>query len=120
MQQFVTGKSKYFRLTGYAGTGKSFLICEFMKWLRNRKVNFVAGSPTNKAVKNLKNLAFIAGLEEIEANTVAQLLGQQPVLNENTGVEEFKSRQLKPSVADYDLTIIDEFSMLNKKVVIPM
>lgn len=115
MQQFVTGKSKYFRLTGYAGTGKSFLVCEFMKWLRNRKINFVAGSPTNKAVKNLKNLANLAGLGEIEANTVAQLLGQQPVLNENTGVEEFKSRQLKPSVGDYDLAIIDEFSMLNEK-----
>ncbi|MGF1487486.1 MAG: AAA family ATPase, partial [Prochloraceae cyanobacterium] len=69
----------------------------------------------SQAVKNLKNIAASFGVGEIEANTVAQLLGQQPVLNKTTGVEEFVSRQLKPSIGDYDLAIIDEFSMLSSK-----
>ena len=104
MKQFVqTPRQKYFRLTGYAGTGKSYLIVQLMKWLRDRKINFVAGSPTNKAVKNLKKLASEAlahslapdgdagslAKVSVEAHTVAQLLGQQPELNEETGKEEF-------------------------------
>jgi hypothetical protein len=38
-------------LGGYAGTGKSFLICHLMKWLADRKFAFVAAAPTNKAAK---------------------------------------------------------------------
>ncbi|MGF1486566.1 MAG: ATP-dependent RecD-like DNA helicase [Prochloraceae cyanobacterium] len=115
MQQFITSNKKSFRLSGYSGTGKSFLTCFLLKWLHEKKISFVAGSPTNEAVKNLKNLAANFGLKDLAANTVAQLLGQQPVLNKNTGVEEFVSRQLKPSIADYDIVAIDEYSMLNSK-----
>ena len=38
MKQFInTPRQKYFRLTGYAGTGKSYLIVQLMKWLLNQK-----------------------------------------------------------------------------------
>ncbi|MDJ0724446.1 MAG: AAA family ATPase [Prochloraceae cyanobacterium] len=114
MMNFVQGEGKYFRLTGYAGTGKSFLVCHLMKWLQDQRINFVAGSPTNKAVKNLKNLARDFGLD-IKGKTIAQLLGQQPELNEETGKEIFVSGKLQSSIADYDLVILDEFSMINKK-----
>ena len=62
-----------------------------MKWLLNQKINFVGGSPTNKAVKNLKKLASEAGIS-INAHTVAQLLGQQPEIDEYTGKEKFISK----------------------------
>ena len=113
IKKFLQSNQKYFRLTGYAGTGKSFLICHFMKWLTNQEINFVAGEPTNKAVKNLKQLARY-GSVNIKANTIAQLLGQQPELNEDTGKEIFVSGKLKASIAEYDLVILDEFSMINK------
>ena len=113
MKQFVyTDRQKYFRLTGYAGTGKSYLIVQLMKWLLNQKINFVAGSPTNKAVKNLKKLAAEAKVS-VEAHTVAQLLGQQPELNEETGKEEFIT-QGTDSIGGYQVALIDEFSMISK------
>ena len=113
MKQFIqTPRQKYFRLTGYAGTGKSYLIVQLMKWLLNQRINFVAGSPTNKAVKNLKKLAAEANVS-VEAHTVAQLLGQQPELNEATGKEEFIT-QGTDSIGGYEVALIDEFSMISK------
>ena len=113
MKQFIFSQQKYFRLNGYAGTGKSYLTVQFMKWLRNQKQVFVAGSPTNKAVKNLRKLAEESQVS-IEAFTVAQLLGQQPELNEQTGKEEFVSKGGK-SIDGYSVVLIDEFSMISKK-----
>ena len=49
----------------------------------------------------------------IEVKTVAQLLGQQPELNEETGEEEFTSSG-DAEFDDYDVIIIDEFSMINR------
>ncbi|MDJ0578316.1 MAG: DEAD/DEAH box helicase, partial [Xenococcaceae cyanobacterium MO_234.B1] len=111
LKQFVNSNEKYFRLTGYAGTGKSFTIAQFMQWLQEQNINFVAGSPTNKAVKNLVKLASENNIT-IEAHTVAQLLGQQPELDETTGKEEFVTGDSK--IGDYDLVILDEFSMISK------
>ncbi|ELS02848.1 Viral (Superfamily 1) RNA helicase [Xenococcus sp. PCC 7305] len=110
---FTNSQDKFFRLAGYAGTGKSFLICHYIKWLINEKLSFVAACPTNKAAKNLRNLADTEDLE-LEVKTVAQLLGQQPELNEESGKEEFKSKG-HVDLSGYDIVIIDEFSMLNKE-----
>ena len=113
MKRFIfSPRQKYFRLTGYAGTGKSFLIVQLMKWLLNQKINFVGGSPTNKAVKNLMKLAAEAQVS-IKAHTVAQLLGQQPELNEDTGKEEFIT-QGTDNIGSYQVALIDEFSMISK------
>ena len=113
MKQFIqTPRQTYFRLTGYAGTGKSFLIIQLMKWLLNQKICFVGGSPTNKAVKNINKLAAEAKIS-IEAHTVARLLGQQPELNEETGKEEFITKGTD-SIGGYQIALIDEFSMISK------
>ena len=110
---FTNSQDKFFRLAGYAGTGKSFLISRYIKWLIAEKLSFVAACPTNKAAKNLRNLAATEGLE-LEVKTIAQLLGLQPELNEDSGEEEFKS-QGDVDLSGYDIVIIDEFSMLNKE-----
>ena len=47
----------------------------------------------------------------IEVKTVAQLLGQQPEIHEETGIEEFTSIG-EAEFDDYDVIIIDEFSMI--------
>nr|MDJ0692342.1 AAA family ATPase [Xenococcaceae cyanobacterium MO_188.B32] len=102
---------KFFRLTGYAGTGKSYLICQLIKWLQDNNYKVIAASPTNKAAKNLENIASEAGIA-LNVTTVAKLLGQQAVLNEQTGKEEFIS-QGSEAIDTYDVIIIDEFSMVN-------
>ena len=103
---------KYFRLTGYAGTGKSYLIIELMNWLASKRLNFIAASPTNKASKNLAKLAR-ENKFNVETTTIAKLLGQQPEINQESGQEDFISNQ-DVSLEHYDLVILDEFSMISQ------
>ncbi len=111
LQEFATSKTiRHFRLVGYAGTGKSFLIAEFIKWLKLQEIDYAVAAPTNKATKNIRSIADLAGVK-INAMTVAQLLGQQPRLNEETGIEEFTIKS--KSKLDFDIVIIDEFSMVS-------
>ncbi|MEO0837114.1 MAG: AAA family ATPase [Cyanobacteria bacterium J06642_3] len=112
LKSFLRSNRNCFRLSGYAGTGKSFLICHLIEWLDSCDFEFVIAAPTNKAAKSLMQVGMSQGLN-LEVKTVAQLLGQQPEINEETGQEEFTS----PGDAefdDYDVMIIDEFSMINR------
>jgi len=110
LKQFIEGKLKYFRLTGYAGTGKSFLICKFIRWLLAEGYDVTAAAPTNKAAKNLTKIAQENHIK-IEATTIAKLLGQQPELSKESGKEEFTSIR-EPHVEG--IVILDEYSMINK------
>ena len=49
----------------------------------------------------------------IEVKTVAQLLGQPSEINEQTGIEEFTSNN-EAELDDYQVAIVDEFSILNR------
>lgn len=112
LKSFVQSDESFFRLGGYAGTGKSFLICHLIEWLVNGEFTLVAAAPTNKAAKNLKQVAISMGVT-IDVKTVAQLLGQQPEINEETGLEEFTINN-DAQFDDYQVIIIDEFSMINR------
>ena len=112
LKLFVEGDQSCFRLSGYAGTGKSFLICYLIEWLQSCEIAFVAAAPTNKAAKNLQQVAISTGIV-VDVKTVAQLLGQQPEINEETGLEEFTVNN-DAQFDDYEVIIIDEFSMINR------
>jgi ATP-dependent exoDNAse (exonuclease V) alpha subunit len=113
IQQFILATdSKYFRLTGYAGTGKSYLMIELMAWLKVQKLDFVAASPTNKASSNLWKLANENGLN-IDVTTIAKLLGQQPKINQDSGEQIFVTNE-SVSLNRYDVIILDEFSMISQ------
>jgi len=114
LQKFIKGGDRYFRLTGYAGTGKSFLICHLWRYLKGEKIKCIAGSPTNKAAKNLSKIARDLGID-LEATTIAKLLGQQPEINPDTGKEEFIAL-LDVELDKYDLIVLDEFSMISKDI----
>ena len=103
---------KLFRLSGYAGTGKTFTICQFIKWLIENNYSIIVCSPTNKAAKNLKAMASENGLD-IEVTTIAKLLKQQAELNPETGKEEFVSQD-DIDLTLYDVIIADEFSMISE------
>ncbi len=113
LKSFVKGENRFFKLSGYAGTGKSTLICFLMEWLEEEEIEFVGASPTNKAAKNLRKLAERQGIG-VEVKTIAQLLGQQPEVDEETGEEKFVAGNGKAQFDRYDVIIIDEFSMINK------
>lgn len=116
LQSFAYNEEKtYFKLCGYAGTGKTFLITEYLKWLRKEGLQFVIASPTNKAIKNLRQMAKEQGVDDIKTHTVAQLLGQQPVFNEQTATEDFITGKAEKQInlKDFDMVIIDEYSMVN-------
>ena len=112
LKSFLRSNQSFFRLSGYAGTGKSFLICHLIEWLDEQDFEFVIAAPTNKAAKSLMQVGTSVGIN-IEVKTVAQLLGQQPEINEETGIEEFTSAG-NAEFDDYDVMIIDEFSMINR------
>ena len=112
LKSFLRSNHTFFRLSGYAGTGKSFLICHLIEWLDSLDFEFVIAAPTNKAAKSLMQVAMSMGIN-IEVKTVAQLLGQQPEINQETGIEEFTSLG-EAEFDDYDVMIIDEFSMINR------
>jgi hypothetical protein len=88
-------------------------MCHYIKWLIKESIPFVAATPTNKAAKSLKLLAAEENLS-IDVKTVAQLLGQQPELNELTGKEEFICNG-EADLSGYSVVIIDEFSMVNRE-----
>ncbi|MEO1672241.1 MAG: AAA family ATPase [Cyanobacteria bacterium J06631_2] len=112
LKSFLRSDRSFFRLSGYAGTGKSFLICHLIEWLDDCGFEFVIAAPTNKAAKSLIQVGTTVGIN-IDVKTVAQLLGQQPELNEETGEEEFTSSG-NAEFDDYDVMIVDEFSMINR------
>ncbi len=112
LKSFLRSNGSFFRLSGYAGTGKSFLVCHLIEWLDSLDFEFVVAAPTNKAAKSLMQVAMSIGIN-LEVKTVAQLLGQQPEINEETGLEEFTSAG-EAEFDDYDVMIIDEFSMINR------
>ncbi len=113
LKRFIIDEdSKYFRLTGFAGTGKSYLIIELMNWLASEKVEFVAASPTNKASANLGKLARENGIK-IDVTTIAKLLGQQPTINQESGQQVFLASE-SVSLDRYEVIILDEFSMISQ------
>ncbi len=115
MIKFIEGNEAFFRLNGYAGTGKSFLMIKIIQWLKERELKYAVAAPTNKAAKNLVKMGQNQGVD-IKATTVAKLLKLQPVIDINTGKQEFEVNQERElELTDYDVIILDEYSMLNKE-----
>ncbi|MGB3652247.1 MAG: AAA family ATPase, partial [Rivularia sp. (in: cyanobacteria)] len=109
-----------FLLEGYAGTGKTFVIQQFLKEVRksgeNPKIAFTA--PTNNAVKVLKQMADQQGMTGFEAKTTHKLLGLKRTVDKMSGNVSFaraKNSFERPEL-DYDYIVVDEASMLNKSL----
>lgn len=112
INEFLASDRRFFRLTGYAGSGKTFLLIQVIKQLQDAKILFACGAPTNKASRNLRSLASEHGLKA-NVTTLAKLLGQQPEIDESSGIQTFVS-SLESTLGSYPVVILDEYSMINR------
>lgn len=118
LNEFVHSTEKLYLLTGYAGTGKTTLLQIFVQGLREQGDDrtIVLSAFSNKATKVLARMADQWQLE-IDAMTCCKLLGLRPVVNEDTGNQEFQlDRQQGSQVDRYRLIIVDECSMVNEEL----
>lgn len=107
IQAFLDGERRYFLLAGYAGTGKTTIIENIVNYLNKKDEPTVIVAPTNKAVTVLKKK--LSSTEAIaELATIHKIIYGQP--NPKTGEWILKS------IKEGTTYIIDESSMINKKV----
>ena len=99
-------------LTGFPGTGKSTVVVEFIKVLRNRQNRVLLAAPTHPA-KNIL-LDFLAEQNvKVPTRTIHSILGLKPEVND-LGEERFVQSGEPLDFSDYDLLIIDEASMIDR------
>ena len=115
---FINSDQQIFALSGYAGTGKSFLTALVAQQLVESNWRVVLTAPTNKAVKSLKR--FSQNLcSSIDAITLAKLLGVKPVIKQlpdGTEYEDFEPEFGEESkIFAYDVIIVDEASMVHEQ-----
>lgn len=109
LSNFVFNDNKLaFSLIGKPGTGKTFLIKEFIKYLDKKRYNsYVICAPTHKAASVLKE-----GIGK-EVKTIHQFLSLSPKMD----ILDFDLRNLFFTQTDVDfndkLIICDEASMIN-------
>jgi hypothetical protein len=104
----------FFVLSGYAGTGKTTITKEFLKFCANRDRmgygSIAVTAPTHKAKK------VIADATGQPSATIQSLLGLRPdvdVADFDVNKPEFAPKKT-PAIKYYRLIVLDEGSMLNK------
>ncbi|MBD1871916.1 AAA family ATPase [Nodosilinea sp. FACHB-131] len=106
-----------FRLTGYAGTGKTTTIQAFVRHLRAMPIppKLAVSAPFNKAKKVQERMMAKWGLTGIPAFTCAQLFG---VRGKEVAGEEVFERDLDAyqHYQDYRIIIIDEVSTISENL----
>jgi exodeoxyribonuclease-5 len=97
-------------LTGYAGTGKTFLMQSVVKNLKASSLrgSVVVTAPTHKAVQVLSRKMTEAGIE-VEAMTIHSLLGLKPAPE---GEKSVLKRSGQSQTSFYKFIVIDECSMV--------
>lgn len=109
-------------ITGYAGTGKSTTLNEFIKWfIRDSNTlfqNVAVTAPTHKAVKVLKKMAMENELddEKVDYSTLHSILGLRPMINDHGEQIFVRDKMVQSKFPLYDLIIIDEASMVDDKL----
>ena len=113
LDNFVRGTKRTATLSGYAGTGKTFLLHHFLKSY-NRNVCVTA--PTHKAVRVIEQLINSKG------RTLHSLLGLRPNVNlDNFNIDNVKFDLLgKEQMPLYNLVITDECSQISSGLKIMM
>ena len=122
IQNFIiSNHSQYLKFSGAAGTGKSTLLSQVLLYLKNEHSNLkvAVASPTNKALKNIRLMANKAlktdASQYFAFYTLASILGLYLDINIHTGNDYLRAGFGERAICKYDLVIIDEYSMIDKK-----
>lgn len=102
-------KGTHVTLNAPAGTGKTILIGQIAKKLKEKCKPYVLTSTTHKAVEALQTRT------TDEVITLHSALGLKCKINYKNGDETFEPIG-EPKVFDHDVLIIDESSMINKSL----
>lgn len=105
--QWWQSQSISFTLSGYAGTGKTFIMRHLVRYLIVEKVCVTA--PTHKALRVLENSSGKKGM------TIQSLCGLRPDVDiEDYNIENPSFKVIgEQKMRGYRLVIIDECSMIN-------
>ena len=105
--QWWQSSSITFTLSGYAGTGKTFIMRHLVRYLITEKVCVTA--PTHKALRVLENSSGRKGM------TIQSLCGLRPDVDiEDYNIENPSFKVIGEQIMrSYKLVIVDECSMVN-------
>ena len=117
LHAFVKEKGdNLFLVTGYAGTGKTYLATYFVKEVIDKTYKRIAiTAPTNKAVKVLRNLSTFDP-NDVSFLTIHSLLGLKEDVDENGKQVFVNNWEADNQIEYYDIVIIDESSMLSEEL----
>ena len=102
-----------FLLAGYAGTGKSTIVFQLVRLLREQGKRVVLTAPTNKAVGVLRRMAIEHDISGIDFMTIHSLLGLSMI---SRGGERSLEQIGMSYISMYDVVFIDECSMIGVKL----
>lgn len=105
-----SSKDQFFILSGYAGTGKTYLLSQVLS--RTGKIAFTA--PTNKAVKVLAESCRNAGWANPVCLTIHSLLGLK--LSPDGAIKKLVLPDDAPKIPSFDIVVVDEASMIGKEL----
>lgn len=109
----INKKTGIFLIKGAAGTGKTFLASEIIKFFMDNDKTVMGLSPTHQAAAQLrKNLVGYLD-KDIKINTVASFLKVQKKIDPITGKQFFNEGENNIKTS-YNLIIVDEASMINE------
>ena len=109
-------------LTGYSGTGKTFLVTKIIEEIlyKHMDIRIAITAPTNKAVRVLKNLSSICETHKrVEFNTLHSLLGLKRIITHD-GKEEYKAEFGGGTIEEFDIVMVDEVSMLDNELYVQL
>ena len=109
-------QKKWFVISGYAGTGKSFLTQRLIPAVKEILGNRVgAAAPTHKAVEVLSDFC---GRLVSDVSTIHQFLHLKPSDPDHNGKRHLEQISSQHShYVTYDFMIVDESSMIGKEIV---
>lgn len=108
--EFVNSDDIYIVLEGAAGTGKTTLLKDFIRYCGVGKI--AVSAPTHKAVR------IVSQMTNTKGETIQSILGLRPDYNIdyfNINKPVFNMED-NPKIRDYNLIVIDEASMLNSHI----
>lgn len=121
---FLKSNDRETLLVGYAGTGKTTIVAEFMRTVIRSKLcnKIVVAAPTHKAVNIVKskihenNSNIVENPESIDIMTIHRALNYRSFVN-SSGERYFCKGRVEPNWSIYDLLIVDECSMLSNQII---